>query len=116
MTPNQLATLNRNGDATEEQINDLACATMRVARIAARVACKERRIRQADIEDVVQLATLKAMERVKTWEIERSSWTTFVSVIAKSAIADQGRRYLKENRLHSTARENIEIWERIDQT
>ncbi len=101
MTPNNLATLHRLGIATAAQVNDLADATMRIARTAARVACKQHKMRYADIDDVVQMVTVKALRLVGNWQLEKSAWQTFVSVIARSAIADQGRKYLKDRRLYS---------------
>lgn len=101
MTPNNLATLHRLGIATADQVNDLADVTMRIARTAARVACKQHKMRYADIEDVVQMVTIKALGRIKHWQFEKSAWQTFVSVIARSTIADQGRKYLKDHRLYS---------------
>jgi len=96
MTANQLATLQRLGVATPEQTNQLAEETMRTARIAARVACRQRRLRADDIEDVVQLVAVKALRLVKRWRAEKSAWQTLVSVIAKTVIADQGRAYQSE--------------------
>lgn len=103
MTANQLATLQRLGIATPEQTNQLAEATMRTARIAARVACQQRRLRHHDIDDVVQLVTIKAFRLVERWQLEKSAWQTWVSVIARSIIADQGRRYQKDLRLAQVA-------------
>lgn len=96
---NQLATLYRLGLAQPEQTEALAAETMRIAQISCRVACRHHRLQAADIDDLIQVITIKALGRASRWELQRSSWRTYVSVIARSAIGDQGRTYQKETKL-----------------
>jgi DNA-directed RNA polymerase specialized sigma24 family protein len=102
---NNLATLYRLGLATAAQAEALAAETIRIAQISCRVACRQQRLRQADMDDVVQIIAIKALGLADRWDLQRASWRTYVSVIARSAIGDQGRKYQKENKLYQAMAE-----------
>lgn len=115
MSANNLATLYRLGLTTTEQAEALAAETTRIAQISCRVACRHHRLLQADLDDVVQVVTIKAMALAGRWDLRRSSWQTYVSVIARSAIGDQGRRYQRETKLYQAMAEQLAAQENIRQ-
>lgn len=100
-TPEYLATLQILGMADEWQLNSLMEQTIDYAKVIAKVAVRNGRLQESDIDDVAQEVALKALRYLPKWEMSKGGWKTFVSAIASSTIADQGRRYAKEARLAS---------------
>ena len=96
-TPEYLATLQILGMADEWQLNSLMEQTIDYAKVIAKVAVRNGRLQESDIDDVAQ----EALRYLPKWEMSKGGWKTFVSAIASSTIADQGRRYAKEARLAS---------------
>ncbi|MDY0176196.1 MAG: sigma factor [Lentisphaeria bacterium] len=98
---NYLATMAKLGLASPAQMEELGRGTLAIARCAVRVACQRQLLRRDDIEDVVQATCIKALRRLPKWQLEKGQWQTYVSVIAASAVADQGRRYKRDQRLYA---------------
>lgn len=94
-----MASMAMLGLATAEQLEELAKATMDTCAIVARIAVANRLIRHEDLDDVVQTATIKAFTWLPRWSLQRASWKTYVSVITRSVVADQGRNYQKYNNI-----------------
>ena len=98
-TPEYLATCVAMGTASDGQRNALATVCRDYALVVAKSAVKRRLLLACDVDDMAQLAAVKAMASVAKWQLQRGSWKTFVGVIARSAILDQRRRYAKEAEL-----------------
>lgn len=104
---NNLATFCRLGIASAEQMNALAEETTRIATTSCKVACRQHRLRPDDVQDVAQEIVIKSIMAAGRWDLRRSSWQTYVSVIARSAIGDQGRRYQRDARLSQALSEGL---------
>lgn len=94
-----LACLASLGLDTAAQREELAAVTLNTCQIVARVAAGARHINRDDIDDVAQVAAIKSLSWLPRWRLDKSSWLTFVSVVARSAVADQGRKYKRSNSL-----------------
>lgn len=95
-TPEYLATCVAMGTASDGQRNALAGICRDYALVVAKSAVKRRLLPPCDVDDIAQLATVKALASASKWKMERGSWKTFVGVIARTAILDQRRMYAKD--------------------
>ena len=93
MQANDLAILMRTGLATAAEKEDLAAQTTAIARAAAR---QYKALPPDDRDDIAQIATVRALRRVKKWRREMGSWTTFVHMAVRAVASTWRRRLARE--------------------
>lgn len=93
---NCLALLAALGAAESGEIEELMTATLAKARVCARTALDRRKIREADFDDIIQDAAVRAWKRLDKWECARAGWLTYVGVIADTMVREYRRQYAKK--------------------
>lgn len=96
-----LALLAAIGEATPTEIEKLCMLTMQKARVIAMLAVRNKNLRTSDVEDMVMLATERAWNRLKKWDIQKAGWLTYVAIISESVVGSFRRQYGKEKILES---------------
>ena len=91
------------GLATDAERERLAAHTRSEALKVAKWCVKNGRLAPADVEDVAQDATIRAMSHVSSWRRQpkdrATSWNTYLNAITLHVVADYGRRSAREQKL-----------------
>jgi DNA-directed RNA polymerase specialized sigma24 family protein len=88
---NDLATVCRLEIADAATSDALARRTMEICRKAVNGSSWAKMLCHADIDDIVIIASARAIKRLAKWDRGRAAWVTYVSVITRSTIQDHLR-------------------------